>query len=83
MSEAASNPPSTGFIVVEKVLHEYRDRGKSPTFAKFESEVKEGLARYAAANKQPKAAKEVQAVEKAMASAKELIETIRQEAAAK
>jgi hypothetical protein len=83
MSEAASNPPSTGFIIVEKVLHEYRDRGKSATMAKFESEVSEGLARHAAGTKQPKAAKEIQTVEKAMASAKELIETIRQEAAAK
>jgi hypothetical protein len=79
VSEA--NPPSTGFIVVEKVLHEFRDGGRSATLTKFDAEVKQGLERYSAGNKQPKAAKEVQTVEKAMASAKELIETIRKEAA--
>jgi hypothetical protein len=71
-----NNPPSTGFVTVEEVLHEFRDRGRSLTLERWAGHVKQALEKYRAANPTPRAAKDAQAVEKAFASAVELIETM-------
>jgi hypothetical protein len=79
---SASNPPSTGFISVESVLHECRDRaGRSATLEHWSARLKELLDRFRTENKVPKASKEAQTVEKAFALAQELIQTVRNEAA--
>jgi hypothetical protein len=78
----ASNPPSTGFISVESVLHECRDRaGRSATLEHWSARLKELLDRFRSENKSPKTTKEAQAVERAFALADELIQTVRSEAA--
>jgi hypothetical protein len=78
----AANPPSTGFISVESVLHECRDRkGRSATLEKWSARLGELLNQFRADNKAPKASKEAQAVESAFALAQELIQTVRAEAA--
>jgi hypothetical protein len=74
------DPESTGFVAVEQVLHEYRDRGKSPTLDQWSTQVKERLQQYRTEHRQPKAAKEAQAVETALALASELIQALRAEA---
>jgi hypothetical protein len=75
----SNNPPSTGFVSIEQVLHEFRDRGRSITMERWAVQVKQGLEKYRAANPSPRAAKEVQAIEKAFAGAVELIETMLKE----
>jgi hypothetical protein len=79
---APVNPPSTGFISVESVLHECRDRnGRSVTLEQWSARLKDLLDQFRAENKAPKASKEAQAVEKAFALALELVQTVRNEAA--
>jgi hypothetical protein len=78
---SAANPPSTGFVSVETILHECRDRnGRSATLEKWSARLKELLNQFRAENKVPKASKEAQAVEKAFELAQELIQTVRNEA---
>ena len=83
MSAAATpnNPPSTGFTTVEKILHEFRDRGRSPSLDKLQARVGVAVAEAGPAAPAARMGKEPQFVTNAMAAAAELIHTMRREAA--
>jgi hypothetical protein len=70
-----AGPASTGFTLVESILHEYRDTGRSATLDRIQSRCRDGLQKYQAAGS-PKAAKESLAVETAVDHAVELIQTL-------
>ena len=73
-------PTSTGFALVERILHEYRDRNRSPLLENLQARVTTALAQAAALPAAPAIGKEPQLIKGAMGAAIELIETMRAEA---
>lgn len=68
---------STGFELIEKLLAEFRDTGKSTTLEKWNREFQARLSELKAANANPKLLKDAVQIEKAFATASKLLETIK------
>jgi len=67
----------TGFDLIEKLLGEFRDKGRSVTLETWNSEFAARLTAFKAANTSPAILKQVAQVEKAFTSANKLMEAIR------
>ena len=72
-SEKAASPPSLGFDVIEGMLHEYRDTGKSPSLNRLMSFSDKGLDKYLSENPSPPAQKDAALAKEALNLAKELV----------
>src|SRR5207302_425135 len=74
--QANSSPQPTGFDILERLLHEYRDTGRSATLDRWTRQFKQRLAKFRAANKARSEA-EVAVIERALNLSLELMEEIR------
>jgi hypothetical protein len=76
-----ANPPKTvtptGFDLMEKLLGEFRDKGKSTTLETWNNEIAARLEAFRAANASPVLLKQAGQIEKAFSSANKLMETIK------
>jgi hypothetical protein len=78
-----TNPPKqgeavpTGFDLIEKLLGEFRETGKSATLEKWNREFQARLEEFKAANTNSKLLKDAGQIEKAFASAGKLMDAIK------
>jgi hypothetical protein len=76
-----TNPPKTatptGFDTIEKLLGEFRDRGRSVTLETWNKEFAARLEAFRAANTNPVLLKQAAQIEKAFSTANKLVETIK------
>ena len=82
-----ANPPkkaeSTGFDILEKLLAEFRATGKSATLETLNKQFTARLQAFRAANTSPVARKQAAQIEKAFATANQLMDAIKPRQAAK
>jgi len=67
---------ATGFAIIERLLQEKRQRGRSLTLDRWLADAKSRLSHYRAAVTTPKAQQEAATVERALQSAAELMQTL-------
>ncbi|HEY8747713.1 MAG TPA: hypothetical protein VIM11_07055 [Tepidisphaeraceae bacterium] len=67
----------TGFDLIEKLLGEFRDTGKSATLEKWNAEFAARLDAFKTANTNPKLLKDAGQIEKAFGSAARLLQAIK------
>ena len=75
-----TNPPkaeSTGFEILEKLLGEFRERGRSTTLEAWNKEFAVRLEDFRKTNTNPALLKQVTQIEKAFATANKLMDTIK------
>jgi hypothetical protein len=73
---AAKASSETGFVIIERLLQERRQRGRSATLDRWLTDAKARITQYRAAVTAPKAQQEIATVEKAIETAAELVETL-------
>ena len=76
-----ANPPKkaegTGFDIIEKLIAEFREKGKSPTLESLNKEFAARLEAFRAANTNPAVLKQASQIEKAFSTANKLMEAIK------
>ncbi len=78
MTQANPKPAEpTGFDILEKLLGEFREKGKSPTLETLNKEFATRLQAFRAANTNPVLLKQTAQIENAVATANKLIEAIK------